>query len=63
MAMEAMKKAATRGFNATSRGLKLAKVGRFAQKHAGKASLVLSVGGGVVKTIIGIRNGSGKLIA
>ncbi len=59
----AMKKAANRGFNATSRGLKMAKVGRFAQKYAGKAAVVLTITAGTITTIKGIANGNGKLIA
>lgn len=61
-----MTKASIRGFSNTDlvgRGAKIAKIGKFAEKYAGKAGLVLSIAAGAITTIKGIRDHNNKEIA
>ena len=41
----------------------MASVGKFAQKYGGKAAIALQIVGGAIRTIKGIRDGNGKMIA
>jgi hypothetical protein len=61
-----MTKASIRGFSNTDlvgRGAKIAKIGKFAEKYAGKAALVLTIAAGAFTTIKGIRDNNNKEIA
>eukprot|EP00347_Sterkiella_histriomuscorum_P020354 403338128 len=65
-AQAAALKAFGRGFNATQaagRGFYVASVGKFASKYGGKAALALQIAGGAIRTIKGIRDGNGKMVA